>query len=48
MTSSPRGISEAIELDGRALRRIAPPLLGLLRERVAATARAHAGATVTS
>ena len=42
VTSSPRGISEAVELDGHALRRIAPPLLGLLRERVAATARAHA------
>ncbi|MDX6617818.1 MAG: hypothetical protein QOK36_204 [Gaiellales bacterium] len=42
VTSSPRGICEAVELDGRALRRIAPPLLGLLRERVAGTARAHA------
>jgi branched-subunit amino acid aminotransferase/4-amino-4-deoxychorismate lyase len=37
--SSPRGISEAIELDGHALGRTAPPLLELLRERVAATAR---------
>jgi branched-chain amino acid aminotransferase len=42
VTSSPRGICEATELDGRALRRIAPPLLDLLRERVAATARASA------
>jgi branched-chain amino acid aminotransferase len=42
VTSSPRGISEAIELDGHALRRIAPALLGLLRERVAAAGRASA------
>ncbi len=42
VTSSPRGISEAIDLDGHALRRISPSLLELLRERVAATARAGA------
>ena len=42
VTSSPRGVVEAIELDGRALRRVEPGLLGLLRERVAETARAVA------
>jgi branched-chain amino acid aminotransferase len=42
LTSSPRGISEAVELDGRELRRVAPDLLGALRERVAATSRADA------
>jgi branched-subunit amino acid aminotransferase/4-amino-4-deoxychorismate lyase len=42
VTSSPRGIGEALELDGHALRRIAPAVLALLREGVAAAARAHA------
>jgi branched-subunit amino acid aminotransferase/4-amino-4-deoxychorismate lyase len=42
VTSSPRGVGEAIELDGHVLRRLDPPLLELLRERVAATARACA------
>jgi branched-subunit amino acid aminotransferase/4-amino-4-deoxychorismate lyase len=42
LTSSPRGLSEVIELDGHALRRSAPELLAALRERVAAAARAHA------
>ena len=42
LTSSPRGISEVVELDGRELRRIAPDLLASLREGVAAAARAHA------
>jgi branched-chain amino acid aminotransferase len=42
LTSSPRGISEAIELDGRELRRVAPDLLSSLREGVAAAARAAA------
>ena len=41
-TSSPRGLSEVTELDGHALRRIAPDLLAALRERVAAAAREHA------
>jgi len=42
ITSSPRGIGEAVELDGHGLRRCAPDLLGALRERVAASARASA------
>jgi branched-subunit amino acid aminotransferase/4-amino-4-deoxychorismate lyase len=42
LTSSPRGISEAVELDGRELRRVAPDLLGALRERVAVTSHADA------
>ncbi|MDX6630037.1 MAG: hypothetical protein QOH00_2283 [Gaiellales bacterium] len=42
LTSSPRGLSEVVELDDRALRRIAPDLLAALREGVAAAARAHA------
>ena len=42
LTSSPRGISEAVELDGRAVRRVPPDLLAALREGVAAAARAHA------
>lgn len=42
VTSSPRGLAEAVELDGHDLGRIAPDLLGLLRERVAASALAHA------
>ena len=41
-TSSPRGLSEAVELDGRELSRIEPELLTLLRDGVAADARAHA------
>lgn len=41
-TSSPRGLSEAVELDGRELRRIEPDLLALLRDGVASTARARA------
>jgi branched-chain amino acid aminotransferase len=41
-TSSPRGLSEAVELDGRELPRIEPELLTLLRDGVAADARAHA------
>jgi branched-subunit amino acid aminotransferase/4-amino-4-deoxychorismate lyase len=42
LTSSPRGISEVVELDGHELRRSAPDLLAALRESVAAAARAHA------
>jgi branched-subunit amino acid aminotransferase/4-amino-4-deoxychorismate lyase len=42
LTSSPRGLSEVAELDGRVLRRIAPALLASLREGVEAAARAHA------
>jgi branched-chain amino acid aminotransferase len=42
LTSSPRGISEAVELDGREVRRVAPGLLAVLRERVAAASRADA------
>ena len=42
VSSSPRGISEAVELDGRPLRRVAPQLLALLRDGVAAAGRAHA------
>ena len=42
VTSSPRGISELIELDGHVLRRAAPDLLAALRERVAAAARERA------
>jgi branched-subunit amino acid aminotransferase/4-amino-4-deoxychorismate lyase len=41
-TSSPRGLSEAVDLDGRELSRIEPELLALLRDGVAAEARAHA------
>ena len=41
-TSSPRGISEVVELDGHVLRRVAPELLAALRDGVAATAREHA------
>jgi branched-chain amino acid aminotransferase len=41
-TSSPRGLSEAVELDGQELRRIEPELLVLLRDGVASTARARA------
>jgi branched-subunit amino acid aminotransferase/4-amino-4-deoxychorismate lyase len=42
LTSSPGGLSEAVELDGRPLRRIAPDLLGALRDGVAAAALVHA------
>ncbi len=42
VTSSPRGIAEATEIDGHELGRIAPELLGLLRASVAASALAHA------
>jgi branched-chain amino acid aminotransferase len=42
VTSSPRGVGEAVELDGHALRRVAPELLALLRAGVAGSARAHA------
>ncbi len=42
LTSSPRGLSEAVALDGNDLRRMAPELLTLLRDGVAAGARAHA------
>jgi branched-subunit amino acid aminotransferase/4-amino-4-deoxychorismate lyase len=42
VTSSPRGIAEATEIDGHGLGRIAPELLGLLRASVAASALAHA------
>ena len=41
-TSSPRGLSEAVELDGRELSRMEPDLLALLRDGVDAGARAHA------
>ena len=41
-TSSPRGLSEAVELDDQELRRIEPELLALLRDGVASTARARA------
>ena len=42
LTSSPRGLSEVVALNGRELGRIAPELLALLRDGVAAAARAHA------
>jgi branched-chain amino acid aminotransferase len=42
LTSSPRGLSEVIALDDRELPRIAPELLALLRDGVAAGARARA------
>jgi branched-chain amino acid aminotransferase len=42
LTSSPRGLSEVVELDGRELRRIAPDLLASLRAGVAAAALAGA------
>ena len=42
VTSSPRGVSEVVELDGRELRRDAPDLLAALRDGVAAAARAQA------
>jgi branched-subunit amino acid aminotransferase/4-amino-4-deoxychorismate lyase len=42
LTSSPRGISEVVELDGHELNRCAPDLLAALRESVAAAARSHA------
>jgi branched-chain amino acid aminotransferase len=42
LTSSPRGVSEVVELDGHELRRGAPDLLAALREGVAAAARARA------
>lgn len=42
LTSSPRGVSEAVQLDGRELRRIDPGLLAALREGVAAAALAGA------
>ncbi len=42
LTSSPRGLSEAVALDGRELPRTAPELLALLRDGVAASARARA------
>jgi branched-subunit amino acid aminotransferase/4-amino-4-deoxychorismate lyase len=42
LTSSPRGVSEAVEFDGREVRRVTPDLLAALREGVAAAARAHA------
>jgi branched-chain amino acid aminotransferase len=42
LTSSPRGVSEVVELDGHELPRIAPDLLAALREGVAAAARARA------
>jgi branched-subunit amino acid aminotransferase/4-amino-4-deoxychorismate lyase len=42
LTSSPRGISEVVELDGREVRRAAPDLLSSLREGVAAAALAGA------
>jgi branched-subunit amino acid aminotransferase/4-amino-4-deoxychorismate lyase len=41
-TSSPRGLSEVVALDGRDLRRMPQDLLGALREGVAAAAQAHA------
>jgi branched-subunit amino acid aminotransferase/4-amino-4-deoxychorismate lyase len=41
-TSSPRGLSEVVALDGRELRRMPQDLLGALREGVAAAAQAHA------
>jgi branched-chain amino acid aminotransferase len=41
-TSSPRGLSEVVELDGRELGRIEPELLELLRDGVASMARARA------
>jgi branched-subunit amino acid aminotransferase/4-amino-4-deoxychorismate lyase len=42
LTSSPRGLSEVAELDGHVLRRLAPDVLAVLREGVAAAAQAHA------
>ena len=49
LTSSPRGISEAVELDGHALRRCAPGLLApAARARGRVGARRRAGATVTA
>lgn len=42
LTSSPRGISEAVEFDGRAVARVPPDLLAALREGVAAASHAHA------
>jgi branched-subunit amino acid aminotransferase/4-amino-4-deoxychorismate lyase len=42
LTSSPRGLSEVVELDDRALRRMPLDLLAALREGVAAAARVHA------
>ncbi len=41
-TSSPRGLSEVVELDGSALRRMPVDLLAALRDGVAAAASAHA------
>jgi branched-subunit amino acid aminotransferase/4-amino-4-deoxychorismate lyase len=41
-TSSPRGLSEAVELDGHELQRMEPELLAMLRAGVAAAARARA------
>lgn len=41
-TSSPRGISEVVELDGHVLGRAAPDVLAALRDGVAAAAREHA------
>jgi branched-chain amino acid aminotransferase len=42
LTSSPRGVSEVVELDGHGLRRIQPDLLAALREGVTAAAYARA------
>ena len=42
LTSSPRGLSEVVALDGRELPRVAPELLALLRDGVAAGARTRA------
>ena len=42
LTSSPRGLSEVLELDDRALRRMPADLLAALREGVATAARTHA------
>ena len=42
LTSSPRGLSDAVALDGAELGRMEPELLALLRDGVAVAARAGA------